>query len=902
MAEAELKREADKFFKEMGMEGIQDDALDYFQKNPNGPSSDWKKSLKVPSTSVNSIRPRRTSSDGTTLVHLKKKYSTGLKIESKANGRTEAAPVIGTTSCIPAPSESRNKKISNTAGPPRTHFGYLGAASSKNSNNSASSTTSASTNYKSSEASTGAEKLTHSTESSKKAEQVMPKRKAHRPAPVAPGATQNAKNSISSDSWKSNSSSSHEGESGVAATDAKPKRPLSPTGYEPSNSSNMRILSSSATAKQPPENSMAEVSGVHSSIQSGDVRLIHSHTTPNITIVDSSSSGKTGMTTSVHGGIFDSSKLSGMKMRSLTKSNDKRMPQRKLSDSDNSHKPRKLSDSDNSHKPRKLSDSDNGYKPRKLSDSDNGYKPRKLSDSDNGYKPRKLSDSDNKPSSIPVPATSGSKVSANSSESKDNIANLPRNPVRNSSLKVINVSSCSRIVHMAQDGGPPKRHNSTRPMSLMAGSSSLQNPTRSFSAKQASESSGSQAACLEKKRQGGVMQANTGDSSSGYDTLSPTSTTSKVSDVQNLTAGSANTKKKEGWYDRLSSPNEITSQKKIEPVYETIEDTHRAVMSPPQSGKEDFPDNIVVIDGEVAKSGFSDSDGNLAPEEAGTKLSMKFKSGINTSTGRDRHPNATQSLKLNSGNKSSVITTRDGFSSAQSLKVKPSSNRSLTINTGSAGDHFNSAHSLKQRPSGPKDSRRSEKEGIKDHIMSNDKEESPLRRYSVGTSAIYTSVNRNKTVSSSSHELTNDRDERPLQRCSTESTFKYHPRKSELSSLKPHKPLSVSLSDTSSESWSSKAHEVSSESDIERNLHSSTIAIVNSPEPVSDKEQNRTSLGESLDATERKAMLEFNWSRQSLDQNVREVANSTVEALSTLMEVLASPTKVASENDANAKR
>ena len=88
LAEAELTKEADKLFREMGLADLNPDALDFFQNPANGASSDWKKKLKIPS--VRGVA-RRTSSGGTALLHLKKKYSTGLVQEQKAARNIKAS-------------------------------------------------------------------------------------------------------------------------------------------------------------------------------------------------------------------------------------------------------------------------------------------------------------------------------------------------------------------------------------------------------------------------------------------------------------------------------------------------------------------------------------------------------------------------------------------------------------------------------------------------------------------------------------------------------------------------------------------------------------------------------------------------------------------------------------------
>lgn len=76
-------------------------------------------------------------------------------------------------------------------------------------------------------------------------------------------------------------------------------------------------------------------------------------------------------------------------------------------------------------------------------------------------------------------------------------------------------------------------------------------------------------------------------------------------------------------------------------------------------------------------------------------------------------------------------------------------------------------------------------------------------------------------------------------------------------------------------------HSKVGESRLERNTQSpssSSTATLSSPEPLSDRQ--------TPDSDEMRGNLDMAWSKHSLDRNMNAVATSTVQALSTLMEVL----------------
>ena len=97
---------------------------------------------------------------------------------------------------------------------------------------------------------------------------------------------------------------------------------------------------------------------------------------------------------------------------------------------------------------------------------------------------------------------------------------------------------------------------------------------------------------------------------------------------------------------------------------------------------------------------------------------------------------------------------------------------------------------------------------------------------------------------------------------------------------------SSTSSSRSSNSRDPRSPERSTEtSDLERNITSpSSISTLSSPEPPRPDTQ-------TPDSDERRARLDINWSKQSLDRNMSAVASSTVAALSSLVEVVSTPVK-----------
>lgn len=766
MAEAEQRRESAKMFQDMGISELPDGTLDFFQRNleNGGGSSDWKRSLMGPSPN----RPRRTSSDGNALVHLKKKYATGLNPDyhSQRNAAIAAVTQVQKTDSTESKEKLRTRKLAPASG----RFGYSGPVSSRSKGNSPAESCSKQPEEVSSTAS--------STIDSTVREVIMLKRRSLRSkaaVDIDPPACSKSKEVPSRKLVHTSSAGSI------------PKQPSATqsmgqasTGYESSIS---RRLFGSTKA---PESSASIVNGVHpaSSIQVPTPN-VHSYKSPITTNANT-------VPTSTSGGIssIDSIKLSSVNMRSLTKAT----PERKISTE------------------------------RKVSTERRVSLERQFSSE------RRISDTE-KPSGIPVPAqvskSSGvGKVVEGSGEGNNTQVVFSRK----SSFKVLNVSSSShRILHTVQDGGAPKRQNSinrgARPVSILAGNSAQQNVSTTkppLLSRQIPE-----APRLEKQSRGSGQ-----DSSGNGSSLVTHSATVVASQRQSAKILGQN--KKEGVYDRLAD-NPAT--KNMEPVYETISDRRQDLTSPESGAK-----------GPIGSSGTGD-----IPK---TLNSLKMGGVERRTLGISR--DASTAVNPDSGSGRNLVSSRV----MQSVEL-PSSNigRSSSYPSESGGRYEPSS----KLPEG------------------NGSEKVAISRYSTESGAVYSMVNTKTGRKSGSGGKVGGQGK--------DDQGDGAPPKRSQSQTKPtpHRALSSSLSDTSSDSWQPKTQDIStSESDVER-CSSST----HGPEAFSDGEGKEVRGGEEkeeiLDPEKRQAMLELNWSHQSLDKNMREVASSTVAALTTLMEVLTTP-------------
>ncbi len=785
MAEAELRREADKLFREMGMDDIQRDALDFFQRNPeNGSSSDWKKSLKAPSS-----RLRRTDSSGTTLINLKKKYSTG-QLEAAA-ARSKAKNSIDNSDLNGQQEPPKGKVSPGPAAGVESRFGFAGTAKQRTVVNSSGG---------SSGGGGGQPQTSPEERDSSSLSQNMIKRR-----PLQYNSTEAPEKNKASSGRKITHSSSagHVVKyNGVGGNVIRGK-----------GNSNIQ-LSSGSLAKQPQPNPPTEVNGSHTPTTSGGAgdathgrhKRSNSHNSSVTTIANTSDSvnsseisnnnrggvervaaaggggGGGGSYGGVHNSI-DRSKLAGLKMRSFTKSS--------------------IAKENNNHLQRKLS-----------------------------------AGGDDKSSQ----AVSGGGGDGGKEENTQVVYS------RKSSFKVINVSSSShRILHTVQDGGAPKRHNSVERGSRTIDappSSSLRKPTP---IRAASEKVIGHIPKLE-SHQGRHISAQEGGPSK-YDSF--VSSSAGENEMKALVPSSSGAKEK-GVYDRLSPP---VSTGKEEPVYETISDTHKN-----------------VHDLQSTKSADSVPPPPPRPpvntNQTGTTRQIFKGGGVNNYQEKDP-------------GKSGVPDRNDGSTRREHFSAVQSSNRGIHT-------------SLNQREK----LAHTEVEAKKQKDSSNGRfVNSHFRRYSADSGAIYTIVNKKKTPSQS-RELT-DEVRHPSQVHSIDSAQPYSRTKAfSKPEMRSHRELSSSLSDGSTTSRPSKTPEISSDSDADHTLHSSISPTVSSSEQVSDRDPTHVATDtDSLGSNERQAKLDFNWSRQSLNLNsdMKEVATSTVAALSTLIEALATPSKLDNE-------
>ena len=317
MAEAELRREADILFREMGMSDLPPDTLDFFQNN--GSSFDWKKSLKIPESQ--STRPRRTSSDGRTLVHLRKKFSTGLtrtpnrqlsynaQVDSpptaapdSSNNDTRSANKVSKASSV----VTSGRKIS-PAGALGSHFGYTGGGHPVSVHKAASRGASSS-------------HYTDKDSGSKVTEES--KRRINRSTIAVPVSVENPGS-------HSNRKLTHTSSAGLLGQ----TRSMATERRGPPDHDNQGFGSSS-TAKYSKSNPPV-FNGVHNPVHSKGVQAAsstpHSYYSSKTTPLNATNSSKTNHNGSFIHSSIDGSKLSAVNMRSLTKS---KIPERRISDTE----------------------------------------------------------------------------------------------------------------------------------------------------------------------------------------------------------------------------------------------------------------------------------------------------------------------------------------------------------------------------------------------------------------------------------------------------------------------------------------------------------------------------------------------------------------------------------------
>lgn len=809
MAEAELRRETAKMFKDMGMSHLPDDTLDFFQRNlenEGGESTDWKKGLLGPSS-----RPRRTSSDGNALVHLKKKYATGLNPDyhSKRNAAiaavTQQAADTTTNSSENSKEKLRTRHLSPASGL-KGRFGYSGPVSSRPKVNSPAE------NSKQPEVDGSSDKASPPTDSTVRVREVeMLKRRIPKPkAAASPDSVIDSNKEAPSRRLVHTSSAG----SVLKQPSAVPQSRGQATGFE--SNINSSISRRYGSTKEP---SASVVNGVHHSMPPSGIQApaanVHSYKSPMTTSSNTSSPSSSGIST------IDSIKLSSVNMRSLTKA---QVPTTVLAE-------------------RKVPAE------RKVSVEKKVSAERKVSLERRYSSERRMSDTE-KPSGIPVPAqvsktptSAASKVGNGSGED----ANTHVVFSRKSSFKVLNVSSTShRILHTVQDGGAPKRQNSitrgVRPISILTSGGSGQQDT----------STTTKPPLLTRQTQESPKQPppprSSGQDSSGSSNLLVTHSTSVEESRIQASAKTPGQNKKDGVYDRLAEKERPITMN-IEPVYETIDDRHRTLPSPVSAAKDGK-------DGGAPKT-----TGSLKIERIGGE---KRTLGLSKET--------SSSMPANSQNLSSVGTTPSR--AVQTVKLQGSNIGQSTSNSREGGGHFEPV----AEPPGETESDKS--------VQS-----SSIMRYSTESGAIYSMVNTKKGPLAMQTQETGGgrnggsgqgKDSQNLER-STGGPVKGNHLAAKPA---PHRALSSSLSDTSSDSWQPRVQDsATSESDMEPR-----------PSALSDNEDKmaRLKVGggegeEILDPEKRQAMLEINWSHQSLDKNMREVATSTVAALSTLVEVLTTP-------------
>jgi hypothetical protein len=802
-AELELRREAEKMFKDLGMTELPKDTLDFFQRNlenGGGDSDDWKRSLMGPSSN----RPRRTSSDGNALVHLKKKYATGLNPDyhSKRNAAIAAVTTHKTAASDTENSKEklRTRRLSPTGGF-KGRFGYSGPVSSRPKGTESDKQPAESQEPAADEVVIGNTASLSTTDPSTTIREVsMLKRRTLKPKTASSPAS--------------------------GDTSVDPKQPLR-LAHTTSAGSVLKQPSSALSrgrqgSTKASEPNASTVNGVYPSVPTGSNQAPLSNTQAPATtnmrsykhpVATNMNTRIPSSSSNIMSGI-DSIKLSSVNMRSLTKA-----PERKTSTE------------------------------RKVSTESKISTERRYSSE------KRMSDTE-KPSGIPIPAqvpksTPPSKVVDESGDGNNTQVVFSRK----SSFKVLNVSSSShRILHTVQDGGAPKRQNSinrgVRPVSILSGSSSQpsNNMTRPLHlARQVSEGSKLDRRAYQPLSPPGTTGQDSSGSRGSLATYPGNMEEGKaiVSQRQGAKALSQG-KKKEGMYDRLA---ENPTAAKEEPVYDTISDGHQVLTSPDSA----------------AKDAVGAGSGDVPPKPANV-----WWVGDESMVGESGEPKPVDSKKAFGG--PHVSKTSGEVPSFDRSRIGASNRVTQSLRLPSAGRSI----------SNPRESERHLAKSPEGSRLEKPTSQSSISRYSTDSGAIYSMVNKpggpptpvkpkekeNVTVTGRSSESRGS-----SSKVNQPSTV--------------HRALSSSLSDTSSESWQPKDFSTS-ESEVDARSPIPQVSEVLSDEEVKEASLKRGEK-ETLNPEKRQALLAMNWSHQSLDMNMQEVATSTVAALSTLVEALTTP-------------
>ena len=845
MTEAQLRAVASELFLEMGMEDSPD-TLDFFQKNAeNGDSSEWKKCLKSPSTRV----ARRTSSDGTTLVHLKKKYSTGLVSDQDQPTRSIKA------SDIEVSPSNRSRKFSPSQ-KQKNRFGYSSSTA----------------------------KVADATTISKCSSETKP---------VASGYNSEEGKAKGMFKVKKKGAAAVVGSHSIRGIGAS-KRPTSviggrsprvrPFGKSASNGSiptrsgsNLPLSSkhqisspTSSAVVKPNHNDAALGNGPQSSIPRPGTQPTHSrsssHGSAALLAANSAAqthkeaeTGKKTRTISLAHSSIDTTKLSSINMRSLTRTkfaDDAKTPERKISDS--------------------------GTTERKI--SDNGTEKKHsfipLLSQAAAAAPSKPTSNDATTATSPT-ETAGGLPKSNSTTQ----VLYSRKP----SFKLIPMATSSRrIMHTVQDGGIPKRHNtisskSPQPPQSTTGPMTQHNNDnpRPAQARVVKETVVLRHAKENPKPQKAEIQ----ETSAGYDSLPVKDIKPSEKDAQ-----LASQVQSTGGYDRLSPPiqNPQTVSKQ-EPFYDTIDDHVKGRDPSSQERKisngskaESHPNRHLKLRSTKTAEVRAMTRTDTAPASLNTLSSpCREQHADEAFTTMPTEHNPSDRIRADVEERSKLTQDNKNEKTLQAVQNFSNKNGDLRFQRKLSGGK-KIPHSIPRYTS---------KSGDTYSLVSKSKAASSqtaqkrtslagaVEEISRPSAEVPRVVQLPRSVTTPSFTKTTDSQV-------TNSTSNQHHH---------HRPLQASLSDSSTARTtpiSFKVQAASNESVEIGNLLSSTSGA------SSEQELLRGGSGGALvprgggpmmASMERKARLDVNWSEQSLDRNMAGMVTTTVEALGNLVEAISSP-------------
>ncbi len=916
MTEAQFRVAASELFREMGMEDSPD-SLDFFQKNAeNGSSSEWKKCLKSPSTRV----ARRVSSDGTALVHLRKKYSTGLVTDQGQTTRSIKASDIEVS-----PVHGRSRKFSPSL-KQKSRFGYVSstakvadaAAVSKDSSDSKPATC-------------------YSPEEPSKAKNMFKVKKGHGKASsvAAPVVGSHSIKGVGASKLPTSVSAGNisavrpfgkSASNGAIPTRNGDYSPTTATTNSDDSKPSNNNSGFTSAAKRDQSNRSPSSCGSQSSIPRPGSMPTHNRSGSHGSAVPFAASSYkkevTGvpMTTMdankkarsisvIHNGI-DTNKLSGVNMRSLTRTrgvDEISTPERKVSDSS--------TDKRQSFIPTPAQQGAGGGASAGGGVSAAGGKTITSRNTSNGT--NVTSSEGSSGPTVPVRSSSGSNTQVLYS--------------RKPSFKLIPMSSTShRIMHTVQDGGAPKRLTSRASQPVLT---SLSAPSAVATATAGQHSAGGsnnssiprpahgkatkETVVLRHAKETATPQGmdDGPEGRNGYDSLPVKEGRSNETEEKDSTSSGSIQGQAKGEYDRLSPPvqnTQPTSKQGDDPVYDTIQDNERnhdhGVSSKSKtSGSlklDNHPSMLLKLTSE-GRQLTSDRQNHSALNQGGVN-------GVTAPTSNAGH---TSSSRVPTESMKSKVPVFRKLSHENKAEKDTQASRKLSSDKNEFG--FQRKSSGGRRMPAQSIPRYTSKSGDTYAVVNKSRTSSQLQQPSSTVTLGASTVEETPPIKADERK----RLPRSTTTPSISKNLEGHP-----AAVSPsfdnhhthqhtHRPLQASLSDSSTSAAritpiSFKAPALSSESVGGDSVQSAVSG-------ASSEQEGRTSKasieGEKemekrgglvprggvamMASVERRAKLAINWSEQSLDRNMPSMITNAVEALGNLVEAaISSPPANSSED------